>query len=154
MLALEKEPVDLISLNKYMPLQNRKRKKIYPFWEPFKQTLNKYIPAENKIRKNKSSEDFLLDTYFHAEVWKVSLENMEDKILRFQFEPVSTKQTRPSYNDWSNQDEPETHLNRSSSQECYNCQKSNKMPKIHYIHWKTPVLEWLFKKYFFGVIFF
>ena len=68
MLALEKEPVDLISLNKYIPLENRKRKKIYPFWEPFKQTLNKYIPAENKIRKNKSSEDFLLDTYFHAEV--------------------------------------------------------------------------------------
>ena len=68
MLAFEKEPVVLISLNKYMPLENRKRKKIYPFWEPFNQTLNKYIPAENKIRKNKSSEDFLLDTYFHAEV--------------------------------------------------------------------------------------
>ena len=68
MLAFEKELFVLISLNKYMPLENIKRKKIYPFWEPFNQTLNKYIPAENKIRKNKSSEDFLLDTYFHAEV--------------------------------------------------------------------------------------
>ena len=45
-----------------MPLENTKRKKIYPFWEPFNQTLNKYIPAEDKIRKNKSFEDFLLDT--------------------------------------------------------------------------------------------
>ena len=66
--------------------------------------------------------------YFHAEVWKVSLENMEDKILGFQFEPVSTKWTRPSYNDGSDQDEPETHHNRLSSQEWCNCQKCKKMP--------------------------
>ena len=62
MLAFEKEPVVLVSLNKYMPLENRKRKNIYPFWGPFNQTLNKYIPAENKIRKNKTSEGFLLNT--------------------------------------------------------------------------------------------
>ena len=75
MFAFEKEPVVLISLNKYMPPENRKRKNIYPFWEPFNQTLNKYIPAENKIRKNKSSEDFfaehltvLAEQYFQAEV--------------------------------------------------------------------------------------
>ena len=37
------------------------KEKIYPFWEHFNQTLNKYIPAEHKIRKNKSSEDFLLN---------------------------------------------------------------------------------------------
>ena len=66
--------------------------------------------------------------YFHAEVWKVSLENMEDKILGFQFEPVSTKWTRPSYNDGSDQDEPETHHNRLSSQEWCNCQKCKKIP--------------------------
>ena len=30
---------------------------------------------------------------------------MEDKILGFQFEPVSTKPTHPSYNDGSDQDE-------------------------------------------------
>ena len=69
------------------------------------------------MRKNKTSEDFLLNTYqsqyfpeyqsqyFHAEIWKISLENMEDKILGFQFEPVSTKSTQPSYNDGSDQDE-------------------------------------------------
>ena len=44
-----------------MPLENRKRK-MFPFWERFKQTLSKYIAAENKIRKNKNSEDFLLST--------------------------------------------------------------------------------------------
>ena len=32
---------------------------------------------------------------------------MEDKILGFQFEPVSAKPTHPSYNDGSNQDEPQ-----------------------------------------------
>ena len=62
MLAFEKEPIVLIRLNKYMPLENRKRKKMYPFWEPFNQTLNKYIPAENKIREIKSSEDIFLNT--------------------------------------------------------------------------------------------
>ena len=44
--------------------------------------------------------------YFHAEIWKIYVENMEDKILGLQFEPLSTKPTRPSYNDGSNQDEP------------------------------------------------
>ena len=53
---------------------------------------------------------------------------MEDKILGFQFEPVSAKRTRPSYNDGSDQDEPETHHNRFSSQEWCNCQKSENMP--------------------------
>ena len=53
---------------------------------------------------------------------------MEDKILGFQFEPVSTKRTGPNYNDGSNQDEPETHHNRLSSQEWCNCQKCEKMP--------------------------
>ena len=56
------------------------------------------------------------------------MENTEDKILRFQFEPVPSKQTRPSYNDGSDQDQPETHHNRLSSQEWCNCQKCKKMP--------------------------
>ena len=45
-----------------MPLENRKRKKIFPFWERFNQSLSKYIPAENKIKKNENSKDFLLNT--------------------------------------------------------------------------------------------
>ena len=32
---------------------------------------------------------------------------MESKILSFQFEPVSTKPTHPSYNDGNDQDEPQ-----------------------------------------------
>ena len=32
---------------------------------------------------------------------------MEDKILAFQLEPVSAKPTHPSYNDGSDQDEPQ-----------------------------------------------
>ena len=36
--------------------------KKYLSWERFDQTLNKYIPNEKKIRKNKNSEDFLLNT--------------------------------------------------------------------------------------------
>ena len=38
-----------------MALQNRKRKKIFPFWEQFNQPLSKYIPAENKIKTLKTS---------------------------------------------------------------------------------------------------
>ena len=76
-----------------------KEKKIFPFWEHFNQTLSKYIPAENKIRKNKNSEDFLLNTkqVFSTKIWKTSLENMKDKILGFRFEPVFAKLTRLSY---------------------------------------------------------
>ena len=35
--------------------------------------------------------------YFHAKIWKTSQENMEDKILDFQFEPVSAKPTLSLY---------------------------------------------------------
>ena len=59
-----------------MPLDNRKRKKIFQFWERFSQNKN----SENK--------------YLQAKIWKASLENMEDKIVGFQFDPVSTKPTR------------------------------------------------------------
>ena len=36
---------------------------------------------------------------------------MEDKILGFQFEPVPTKPMCQSYNNGSNQDEPEIKMN-------------------------------------------
>ena len=67
------------------------------------------MPAEKEIRKNKNPEDFCgtQSKYFQAEIWEISLENMEDKILGFQFEPVSAKPTHPSYNDGSDQDEPQ-----------------------------------------------
>ena len=44
--------------------------------------------------KNKNSEDFLL--YTQQVFLAQNLENMEDKILGFHFEPVPTKPTRPS----------------------------------------------------------
>ena len=53
---------------------------------------------------------------------------MEDKIFGFQFEPVSTKRAWPSYNDGSDQDEPETRHNRLSSQEWCNCQNWEQIP--------------------------
>ena len=43
--------------------------------------------------------------YFHAEIWKVHVENTEDKILGFSFRPVSAKRTRPSYCDGNDRDE-------------------------------------------------
>ena len=45
-----------------MPRENRKRKKNISILGTFNQSLSKYIAAENKIRKNKNSEDFLLNT--------------------------------------------------------------------------------------------
>ena len=82
-----------------MPLENRKRKNISPFWECFNQTLSKYIPAENKIRRNKNSEDFLLNTkqVLSARNLENFLGEYEDKILGFQVEPVPAKPPRPSY---------------------------------------------------------
>ena len=55
-----------------MPLEKKKRKKVFPFWERFNQSLSKYIPAENKIRKNKNSEDFLVNTKLF------SIQNLEN----------------------------------------------------------------------------
>ena len=78
MLVFEKEPVVLISLNKYMPLEKRKKKYIYiyiyPILEPFNQTLNKYIPAESKTSKNKNSEDHITSTLmpkFEKFLWRI-----------------------------------------------------------------------------------
>ena len=81
-----------------MPLENRKIKK-NPFCERFKQTLSKYIPAENKIRKNKNSEDFLLNTKQVFSGW--NLENFSGECERQNpWLPVWTcvaKPTCPSY---------------------------------------------------------
>ena len=69
------------------------------------------MPAENEISKSKISEDFLLNTkqvFSRRNLENFSGEyNMEDKIPGFQFEPVSAKPTHPSYNDGSDQDEPQ-----------------------------------------------
>ena len=53
---------------------------------------------------------------------------MENKILDFQFGPVSTKQTRPNYSAGSDQDEAEIQYDRWSTQEWYNCEKCEKIP--------------------------
>ena len=63
-----------------MPLEKKKRKKVFPFWERFNQSLSKYIPAENKIRKNKNSKDFLLKT---KQVFSIqNLENFSEEYGR------------------------------------------------------------------------
>ena len=57
-----------------MPLENRKRKKVFPFWERLNQCSSKYIPAaKSKARKNKNSEDFLLNTkqVFSTRNWEI-----------------------------------------------------------------------------------
>ena len=88
-----------------MTLNNRKEK-IYSFWERFNQNLNKCISAENNLMKSKNSEYFLLITK-QKDIWKITPENMKDKILGFQFVLVSSKPTHPSYSDGSDQDEPQ-----------------------------------------------
>ena len=45
-----------------MPLKNRKREKIFPFWERFSQSVSNYIPPENKIRKNKKLRRLLAES--------------------------------------------------------------------------------------------
>ena len=69
--------------------------------------MNKCISAANNLRKNKNSEYLLLITKQVFSHWHLEKENMEDKILGFQFGLVSTKPTHPSYNDGRDQDEPQ-----------------------------------------------
>ena len=70
-----------ISLSNHMPLENRKRKKVFPFWERFNQCLSKYIPAaKGKVSKNKNSEDFLLNTKQVFSTW--NLENFSGEYGR------------------------------------------------------------------------
>ena len=54
--------------------------------------------------------------YFHTEVWKVSLECMEYKILSFQFEPVFAKRSCPGFSDGSDHDDLENQSDRLSSE--------------------------------------
>ena len=129
-----------IRLNNCIPLVNRKRKNIYPFWELFNQFLNNSMlwtsiyQLRTKWGKIKTPKTFRWkQKYFHGEIWKIFLQNTEDKILDFQFEPVSAKPTRPSYNDGRDQDkaqEPKTQHNRLSSKKWCSCQNCGKMPTI------------------------
>ena len=77
---------------------------------------------ENKIRKNITLENILWNA--KQEFPCQSLEsfpgeyyNMKNKTLDFQFEPVSTKQTRPNYSVGSDQDEAKIQYDRWSTQE-------------------------------------
>ena len=45
-----------------MLLENRKREKIFSFWERFNQSVSNYIPPENTIRKNKKLRRLLAET--------------------------------------------------------------------------------------------
>ena len=81
-------------LGNYMSFKNRKTKTYICFGN----VLNKLcIKKQKEKRKTLKTFSWTQNTYFHAEIWKISVENMEDKILSFQFEPVSTKPTCPSY---------------------------------------------------------
>ena len=63
-----------------MILENRKREKIFPFWERFNQSVSNYIPPENTIRKNKKLRRLLAESktsifrpklgIFLWEIWK------------------------------------------------------------------------------------
>ena len=122
-----------------------KEEKIF-VWERFNQTFNNSMLWTNiyqlrtKWRKIKTPNTFCWtqSQYFHAEIWKISLENMEDKILGLQFEHVSAKPTRPSYNDGSGLDEPQ-----QQPPEVF-CKKRC-LYKFRKIHRKTPVPESLFQ---------
>ena len=77
---------------------------------------------ENKIRKNITPENFLRNAKqeFPCKSFKSSsgeYYNMKNKILKFQFEPVRAKQTRPNYSVRSDQDEAEIQYDRWSIQE-------------------------------------
>ena len=60
--------------------------------------MSKYVQLRTKQEKIKTPKTcWTQNKYFQPEIWKTSLENMEDKIFGFQFEPVSAKPIRPSY---------------------------------------------------------
>ena len=67
-----------------MPLENRKRKTLFSFWDCYNQTLSKYIPAENKIRKNKNSKDFFLNTK-HKSIFRPKFGKLLWGIWRIKF---------------------------------------------------------------------
>ena len=92
MLVFEKQHVVSISLNNYMI----KNIFILGTFEPnFKQVLVQLRTKYEKIKTPKTS-CLTHNKYFQPKLWKKSLENMEDKILGFHFEPASNKPTRPS----------------------------------------------------------
>ena len=85
-----------------MPLENRKRKKVFPFWfgnvlTNVRASIYQLLRAKQGKIKTLKTSCLTQNKYFQPEIWKSSQGNMEDKIFGFQFEPVSAKPTRPSY---------------------------------------------------------
>ena len=112
-----------------MPLENRKRK-IYLFASVqlnFEQVYISWEQNKKKIQRLFAEhETSIFMPYF--QVWKVCLENIEDKVLGLQIGLVSAKWTRPSYHNGSDQDEAETQHDRLISQEWCNNRNCEKMP--------------------------
>ena len=77
-----------------MPLESRKRKKIFSFSERSNQSLSKYIPAENKIRKNENSTDFLLNTK-HKSIFRPKFEELLWGICRIKSSAFNLKLCPP-----------------------------------------------------------
>ena len=92
----------------------------------------RYFSYSDKVSKNINPENFLRNAkqefpcqsleYFSEEYY-----NMENKILDFQFGPVSTNQTRPNYSIGREQDEAEIQYDRWSTAEWCNCEKCEKI---------------------------
>ena len=85
-----------MSLNNYMPPENRKRKKCIRILGTY------YVLHKNNIKKNINLQNILQNAKQESSC--KSLENFSgeyyslgNKILDFQFEPMCTKQTCPNY---------------------------------------------------------
>ena len=98
-LVFGKQLVVSISLNNYMPLENRKWKKYFHFGNVLTNLWASIYQLRTKSEKIKTLKTscWTKNKYFQYEVWKTSQRNMEYKILGFQFKPVSTKPTHSSY---------------------------------------------------------
>ena len=131
-----------MSLNNYMPRENRKRQKskrqkLYTSWECFYQTLNNYILHENKIRKNINPFKTLCRTQsknFYTKVRKVSLENTTTWKIKSSASSLNlcasnklAQITALEATRVSDQDEAEIQYDRLSTLESCNCEKCEKM---------------------------
>ena len=116
-----------MSLNNYMPRENRKIQKLYTH------LVNVLIKLyKNKIMKNinplklmrNAKQEFL---YQSSESFSREYCNMEKKIFGFKFEPMCVKQTRPNYSVGSDQDEAQIQYDRLRRLKWCNCEKCEKM---------------------------
>ena len=80
-------------------LRIEKEKKYFHFGNVLTNLWTSIYQLRTKQAKIKSPKTscWTQNKYFQSEIWKTSQGNMEDKILGFQFKPVSAKPTRPSY---------------------------------------------------------